>query len=101
MSMTAMRVDASPGGCLRQPDRHGMLKDLRPGFATKLPPYLTAALSHEPFLLVITHPSAGAGVNDSNTLGDRSRAVRPPLLARCDNARPAVRAAGGTNRELG
>ncbi len=22
--MTAMRVDASPGGCLRQPDRHGL-----------------------------------------------------------------------------
>ncbi len=26
--MTAMRVDASPGGCLRQPDRHGIFLPL-------------------------------------------------------------------------
>jgi hypothetical protein len=44
------------------------------------------ALSHEPFLLVITRLSVSAGSNDSNTLADRFRAVRPPLLVRCDNA---------------
>jgi hypothetical protein len=43
-------------------------------------------LSHEPFLLVITRLSISAGSNDSNTLADRFRAVRPPLLVRCDNA---------------
>ena len=43
------------------------------------------ALSHEPFLLVITHLCVDARFNDSNTLADRSRAVRQPLLARCDN----------------
>jgi len=40
-----------------------------------------------PILLVITYLCAGAGFNDSNTLADLPRAVRPPLLARCDNAR--------------
>jgi RNA-directed DNA polymerase len=44
-------------------------------------------LSHEPFLLVITRLSVSAGSNDSNTLADWFRAVRPPLLVRCDNAR--------------
>jgi hypothetical protein len=37
-------------------------------------------------LLVITRLSVSAGSNDSNTLADRFRAVRPPLLVRCDNA---------------
>ena len=44
------------------------------------------ALSHEPFLLVITQLCAGAGFNDSNILANLSRAAIPPLLARCDNA---------------
>src|SRR5580693_6792230 len=44
------------------------------------------ALSYEPFLLVITRLSVSARSNDSNTLADRLRAVRPPSLVRCDNA---------------
>ena len=39
------------------------------------------ALSHEPFLLVITQLCAGAGFNDSNILANLSRAAMPPLLA--------------------
>jgi hypothetical protein len=27
MSMAAMMADASPGGCLRQPDRHGWFNE--------------------------------------------------------------------------
>jgi hypothetical protein len=44
------------------------------------------ALSHQPFLLVITFRSAGTGLNKVNGLANRSRAAGGPLLARCDNA---------------
>jgi hypothetical protein len=57
------------------------------------------ALSHEPFLLVITHICANARFHDSNILADRSRAVRPPLLARCDNAGQSPRAKSPTQGE--
>src|ERR1700693_6041468 len=49
-----------------------------------------------PFLLVITYLWGGAGFNHSNSLADRSRAVRPPLLARCDNAHRRPRSRGGS-----
>ena len=35
--MTAMRVDASPGGCLRQPDRHGMILSTWDGYLQTKP----------------------------------------------------------------
>ena len=50
-------------------------------------------MSQEPFILVITYLCSSAGFNDSNILADRSKAVRPPLLARCDNAARALGAA--------
>ena len=50
-----------------------------PRGGTNLVRVLELALSHEPFLLVITRLSISAGSNDSNTLADRFRAVRPPL----------------------
>jgi hypothetical protein len=59
---------------------------------------IALALSHEPFLLVVTHLYADTGFNDSNTLTDRSRAVRSPLLARCDNVPPTPRPCRGARR---
>ena len=47
---------------------------------------LVVALSHQPFLLIITYRFAGAGFNKVNWLGVRSRTASAPILARCDNA---------------
>jgi hypothetical protein len=44
------------------------------------------ALSHRPFLLLITCPAAGLGFNRFNGLASRRGAAREPLLAGCDNA---------------
>ena len=42
------------------------------------------ALSHQPFLLLITCFIARLGFNKFNGLGSRQDAAREPLLARCD-----------------
>jgi hypothetical protein len=45
-------------------------------------------LSHQPFLLLTTCPTARLGFNKFNGLASRQNGAREPLLARCDNAPP-------------
>src|SRR5580658_1397286 len=58
--------------------------------AEKLRPFRKLPKCASAALLVITRLSVSAGSNDSNTLAGRFRAVRPPLLVRCDNAREHI-----------
>ena len=47
------------------------------------------ALSHQPFLLLITWPFVRPGFNKFNGLANRQCPARDPFLARCDNAQLA------------
>jgi hypothetical protein len=53
------------------------------------------ALSHQPFLLLITWPFVRPGFNKFNGLANRQCAARDPFLARCDGV-DGARAASGS-----
>jgi hypothetical protein len=87
-------VDAQPQVTRRAP-RFAPSDDgafLRPG--ENRPPD-EEALSHQPFLLLITCLTARLGFNKFNGLGGRQDAAREPILARCDNAHRHCRIAEG------
>jgi hypothetical protein len=53
------------------------------------------ALSHQPFLLLITWVPAGLEFNKVNALASRQQAAREPFLVRCDGV-DGARAASGS-----
>ena len=58
------------------------------------------ALSHQPFLLLTTCPTARLGFNKFNGLASRQNAAREPLLARCPLNEPVAKIARALKRTM-